>query len=70
MTWSKNFIRANIDPIKKDGSVWVAVITYSYFGIYYYTDTKYFESKSEAKEWVCDERCDGRLVINLSQVDE
>lgn len=60
MTWSKSFVRAKIKPVK---GVWVATITYSYYGLYHYPIIEHFETKVEAEHWVLQNRCDGHLVI-------
>lgn len=61
MPWNKQFIKAEIKKVK---DVYVATITYSYFGLYHFSVVDYFESDDLAKLFILKERCGGHLVIS------
>jgi hypothetical protein len=57
---SKMFIKAEI---KKQNSIYVVLITYSYYGLYHYDKLSTHDTLLEAKEKVLIERCSGFLSI-------
>lgn len=61
MPWNKQFVRAEIKKVKE---IFVATITYSYFGLYHFTVVDYFDSDEDAKTFILTERCGGHLVIS------
>ena len=60
MAWSRMFIKAKI--IKKK-TLFCAIITYSYYGLYHYDDMSIHDSIEEAKAHLLAVRCDGHLVV-------
>jgi len=65
--WSKSFVKAKIE--KKKG-LFVATITYSYFGLYHYDVLNVFESLEKAEHYLLYERCNGVIEIALEMEEE
>ena len=63
--WSKSFVKAKIEKKK---SLFVATITYSYFGLYHYDVLNVFETLEQAEHYLLYERCNG--VIEIKDIDE
>ena len=59
MPWNKMFIKCKIE--KKKG-LFVATITYSYYGLYYYNELRVYENLEEAEKALLWERCAGLIV--------
>jgi hypothetical protein len=59
----KKFISAEIQEIK-DSAAWMLKITYSYYGLYAYTDCFVYSSQDACIKKLCLERCHG--VINIT----
>jgi len=64
MAWSKGFIKAKIQ--EKQG-LFVAVITWSYYGIYYFDEISIHKSLNEATEHLLKVRCDGKLSLEKDE---
>ena len=62
MAWSKAFVKAKIEKKK---SLYVATITYSYFGLYHFTEVQVCDTLEEAERILLKERCSGHLVYQL-----
>jgi hypothetical protein len=56
------FLSAQINEIK-DSSAWVLKITYSYYGLYTYTDVFVYSSQDACVKKLCLERCHGVVSI-------
>jgi hypothetical protein len=56
------FILATINEIK-DSSAWVLTITYSYYGLYTFTDVFVYSSQDACVKKLCIERCHGEVDI-------
>jgi hypothetical protein len=56
------FILATINEIK-DSSAWVLKITYSYYGLYTFTDVFVYSSQDACVRKLCMERCHGVVDI-------
>jgi hypothetical protein len=56
------FLNAQINEIK-DSSAWVLKITYSYYGLYTYTDVFVYSSQDSCVKKLCLERTHGILDI-------
>jgi hypothetical protein len=59
----KKFISAEIQEIK-DSTAWILKVTYSYYGLYTYTDCFVYASQDACIKKLCLERCHG--VINIT----
>ena len=62
MPWSKMFIKGEIT---KQKGLYIATITYSYYGIYHYTNIKVFDTLEECEKAMLFERCGGLLQYNI-----
>jgi len=58
MTWSKMFIKCKIERKKE---LFVATMTYSYYGLYHYNEMRVYETLEEAEKALLWERCGGLL---------
>ena len=61
MGWSKLFIKASVVQKK---SLFVARITWSWFGMSHYDEIEVFETLQEANLWILRLRTDGHLVYD------
>jgi len=59
---SRGFVKAKIE--KKKG-LYVATITYSWYGIYHFDEVMVCETLEEAERILLKERCSGHLVYQL-----
>lgn len=67
MTLNKRFVRADVREVRP--SVWLAKITYSYFGMYEYEESNISNSVNDALRWIANERCGGELqIVNVQNV--
>jgi hypothetical protein len=57
--WNKMFVKASI--LKKK-ELFIAIITWSYYGISHYEIFEVFESLVEAEKWILLERTHGALT--------
>ena len=62
--WSRQFIKAKIEEKK---GLFVATITYSYFGLYYYNEVTVSETIQEAEKLLLKERCSGKIAYELEK---
>jgi hypothetical protein len=60
MAWAKSFIKAKIQKKKE---LYVATITYSYYGLYHYDVLSVFNTLQEAEHYLLYERCGGVIEI-------
>ena len=63
--WSKGFVKAKIMQKK---SLFVACITWSYYGLYHYDEMSVHESLIEAQEHLLKLRCDGKLILEDNNI--
>ena len=59
--WSKLFIRANI---KEQQKLFIASITWSYYGIQHWQEIEIFLTIIEAEKWILKERTSGSLTYS------
>ena len=60
MPWARMFVSCHV---KKLGAVYSVTMCYSWYGVYNFTETELFESKSDAEAWILLQRCEGRIVM-------
>lgn len=58
MPWNKLFIKA---VIKKKENLYLAEITWSWYGVMHWIEIELFKTLTEANEWVLKQRVDGKL---------
>ena len=61
MALSRMFVKARIEKKK---NLYVAAITYSYYGLYHYDVLNVFDTLQAAEHYLLYERCGGVLEIN------
>lgn len=61
---NKAFVKAKI---KKEKNLFCSVITYSYYGLYHWDETKIHDTIEIATEYLLKERCNGHLSIEVSE---
>ena len=59
-TWNKMYVRSEIKQL--DENAFIASITYSYYGLQHFTETKYCTTLLMAREWILRERC-GKVLV-------
>ena len=62
MALSKMFVKAEIQPMS-NGAIFVAKITYSFYGLYHYDVVSTHATLEEARNHILAERCGGFLVV-------
>ena len=67
MAWSRGFIKAKIEKKK---TLFVATITYSYFGLYWYDVVNVFETLQDAEHYLLLQRCGGVLSIHVEDEEK
>ena len=60
MTWTRSFCKARIEERK---GIYVAIITYSYLGLYHFDEVSVHDNLNEATEYMLKERCNGCLSL-------
>jgi len=65
MAWSRSFVKAKIE---KKRELYVATLTYSYYGLYHYDVLNVFSTLQEAEHYLLYERCGG--VIQIVEEEE
>lgn len=55
--WGKSFVKCHT---RKVATIYVVVITYSYYGLYNYTETTVHETLAAADAYKLNQRCSGR----------
>jgi hypothetical protein len=61
MTWSRMYVKSNIQK-KKD--LFIATISWSYYGFLHYDDLEIFDSMEDAKHWILEQRTNGSLTFS------
>lgn len=62
MPLDRKFISAEITEMAK-GQAWICSITYSFYGLYEFTNTWVFNTQQECERKLLLERCNGFLTI-------
>lgn len=71
MTLNKKFVSAKIEQVNADnnGTAWVLIITYSYYGLYEFTDTVVSPTLAAAKDALISIRCPVLKIIDIKGVN-
>ena len=66
MPLHRMFIKAKIECMK---SLYIATITYSYYGIYHFEEVDVFESIVDAEKHLLFKRCGGLIQYDINSTD-
>ena len=67
MALGQRFVSADIKEVRSN--VWLTTITFSYYGLYDFTESNISNSLIDAVRWLANERCGGSLqVVNVQNV--
>jgi len=67
MPLDKKYVSATISEMA-DGAAWCARISYSYYGLYNFTDVFVYKTQLECEHRVLMERCPNLMVTNKNNV--
>lgn len=56
--------------IKKQKNLYITIITYSYYGLYRFTEKEIHNTYELAAEYMLKERCNGCLSLELEEPEE
>ena len=61
---NRSFVKAKI---QKEKNLFCSVVTYSYYGLYHWDETKIHDTLELATEYLLKERCNGHLSIEIGE---
>ena len=67
MPLEERFVSASIKEVAP--SVWKAILTYSYYGLYEFKKVYVYKSLQECKDRVLIQRCPGIIIVDVSNKD-
>jgi hypothetical protein len=59
--WNKMFVKASIEEKK---TLFISIITWSYYGISHFQNIEIFENLIDARNWILQERTHGALTYS------